>query len=53
MSGNLGATKDTMRAAVVHGAGGPEVLKLEKRPIPKPVRQTGDGMSLESSTNDI
>lgn len=26
----------TMRAVVIHEAGGPEVLKLERRPIPKP-----------------
>ena len=26
----------TMKAAVVHGAGGPEVLKFESRPIPTP-----------------
>ena len=26
----------TMKAAVIHEAGGPEVLKLEDRPIPKP-----------------
>ncbi len=49
MSRKLSATKDTMMAAVVHGADGPEVLKLEGRPIPKPVPQTGTGMSLGSS----
>jgi NADPH:quinone reductase-like Zn-dependent oxidoreductase len=27
---------DTMKAAVMYGPGGPEVLKLESRPIPKP-----------------
>ncbi|KAK4542986.1 hypothetical protein LTR36_005984 [Oleoguttula mirabilis] len=26
----------TMKAAVIYEAGGPEVLKLEQRPIPKP-----------------
>ena len=26
---------DTMKAAVVHEAGGPEVLKIESRPVPK------------------
>ena len=26
----------TMKAAVIHGPGGPEVLKIESRPIPKP-----------------
>lgn len=26
----------TMKAAVVHKAGGPEVLQIETRPIPKP-----------------
>ena len=26
----------TMKAAVIHEAGGPEVLKLEIRPIPTP-----------------
>ena len=33
---------ETMRAVVVHKAGGPEVLKLEERPIPQPK----DGWSL-------
>ena len=28
----------TMKAAVIHEAGGPEVLKLESRPIPTPKR---------------
>jgi NADPH:quinone reductase-like Zn-dependent oxidoreductase len=28
----------TMRAAVIHEAGGPDVLKLEERPIPSPKR---------------
>jgi NADPH:quinone reductase-like Zn-dependent oxidoreductase len=28
----------TMKAAVIHEPGGPEVLKLEQRPIPKPQR---------------
>jgi NADPH:quinone reductase-like Zn-dependent oxidoreductase len=27
---------NTMKAAVIHEAGGPEVLKIESRPIPKP-----------------
>ena len=26
---------DTMKAAVIHEAGGPEVLKIESRPVPK------------------
>ena len=26
----------TMRAAVIHVAGGPEVIKLETRPVPVP-----------------
>ncbi len=26
----------TMKAVVIHEAGGPDVLKLENRPIPKP-----------------
>ena len=26
----------TMKAAVIHEAGGPEVLKIESRPIPAP-----------------
>lgn len=29
-------TMDTMKAAVIHEAGGPEVFKVEQRPIPKP-----------------
>lgn len=29
---------DTMRAAVLHGPGGPEALKLETRPVPRPGR---------------
>lgn len=33
---------ETMRAVVVHEAGGPEVLKLEERPLPQPK----DGWSL-------
>ncbi len=28
---------DTMKAAVIHEAGGPEVLKIESRPVPLPV----------------
>ncbi len=28
-------TMDTMKAAVIHKAGGPEVLKIESRPVPK------------------
>ena len=28
----------TMKAAVIHEAGGPEVLKLETRPVPVPKR---------------
>ena len=28
----------TMKAAVIHGAGGPEVLKIESLPIPTPKR---------------
>jgi NADPH:quinone reductase-like Zn-dependent oxidoreductase len=27
---------DTMKAAVIHEAGGPEVLKIENRPVPQP-----------------
>ena len=27
---------DTMKAVVIHAAGGPEVLKIERRPVPKP-----------------
>ena len=27
---------NTMKAAVIHDTGGPEVLKIESRPIPKP-----------------
>lgn len=27
---------DTMKAAVIHEAGGPEVLKIESRPVPQP-----------------
>jgi NADPH:quinone reductase-like Zn-dependent oxidoreductase len=27
---------DTMKAAVIHERGGPEVLKIETRPNPKP-----------------
>ena len=27
---------DTMKAAVIHEAGGPEVLKIERRPVPRP-----------------
>lgn len=27
---------DTMRAAVMHAPGGPEVLRIERRPIPQP-----------------
>ncbi|MBB5405297.1 hypothetical protein [Paraburkholderia youngii] len=26
----------TMKAAVIHGPGGPEVLRIEQRPIPTP-----------------
>ncbi len=33
---------NTMKAAVVHEAGGPEVLKIERRPVPEP----GDGQVL-------
>ncbi len=29
---------DTMKAAVIYEAGGPEVLKVERRPIPRPRR---------------
>lgn len=29
-------TKTTMRAAVMHAPGGPEVLRIEQRPIPQP-----------------
>lgn len=36
MIGGLG-TDSTMMAAVVHEAGGPEVFRIEKRQIPKPV----------------
>jgi NADPH:quinone reductase-like Zn-dependent oxidoreductase len=32
------ATMETMKAVVIHEAGGPEVLKLESRPIPTPKR---------------
>ena len=28
---------DTMKAAVIHNAGGPEVLKIENRPVPQPM----------------
>ena len=31
----------TMNVAVIYEAGGPEVFKLEKRPIPKPVGDQG------------
>ena len=34
----------TMKAVVIREAGGPEVLKLENRPIPQP--QAGQVMSL-------
>lgn len=27
-----------MKAVVIHESGGPEVLKLERRPVPKPER---------------
>ena len=27
---------DTMKAAVIYKAGGPQVLKIESRPVPKP-----------------
>ena len=30
------STMRTMKAAVIYEAGGPEVLKIESRPIPKP-----------------
>jgi len=35
-SGNLSFTMGTMKAVVIHEAGGPEVLKLETIPIPTP-----------------
>ena len=30
----MGADPETMKAAVIYEAGGPEVLKIEARPIP-------------------
>ncbi|MFL5020870.1 MAG: alcohol dehydrogenase catalytic domain-containing protein, partial [Microvirga sp.] len=35
----MGQTPDTMRAVVAEGSGGPEVLKVVQRPVPRP----GDG----------
>ncbi|MCB8822372.1 NAD(P)H-quinone oxidoreductase [Microvirga rosea] len=35
----MGAISDTMRAVVAQGAGGPEVLQVVERPVPRP----GDG----------
>lgn len=48
MSGRSGLDNSNMLAAVVHEPGGPEVLKVEKRPIPKPVRS----LSYESTIDD-
>lgn len=33
-----GTNDGTMVAAVIYEAGGPEVFKVVKRPVPKPVR---------------
>ena len=36
LSANYGSLRETMRAAVIEESGGPEALKLQERPIPKP-----------------
>ena len=37
MSSNLGPKHGTMKALVIHEAGGPEVFRVEERVVPVPV----------------